>query len=58
MKAFVESYDDGKSIIKICGDDNEVIERFEVSAVILENQMPVSFDTFPDVVVRMKISRN
>lgn len=58
MKAFVEAYDDGKQIVKICGDDGAVIERFEVSAVILENNIPVNYRMYPDVVVRLDISRN
>lgn len=58
MRAFVESYDDGKSVIKICGDDNEVLERFEVTALILENRVPVCFRSVPDVTIRVDITRN
>lgn len=58
MKAFVESYEDGKSIIKICGDDNEVLERFEITALILENRVPVCFKPIPDVIIRLDITRN
>ncbi|OPY02566.1 MAG: hypothetical protein A4E60_00975 [Syntrophorhabdus sp. PtaB.Bin047] len=58
MRAFVESYEDGKSIIKICGDDDEVLERFEVTALILESRAPVCFRTIPDVTIRFDITRN
>ena len=58
MKAFVESYEDGKSIIKICGEDDSVIERIEVSSIILESRIPVSYRMFPGVPMRVEITRN
>lgn len=58
MKAFVESYQDGKSIIKICGDDGEVVEFFEVTALTVENHISECFTGFPRVKLRVEISNN
>lgn len=58
MKAYVESYEDGKSIIKICGEDDAVVECFQVNALILENRVPVCFRSCPDVKVTVDVNRN
>lgn len=58
MKAFVESYEDGKQIVKICGDDDAVIDRFEVNAVIVENNLPICFRECPGVQIRLEAIRN
>jgi len=58
VKAFVESYKDGKQIVKICGDDDEVIDRFEVSAVIVENNLPICLRECQGVQIRLIATRN
>jgi len=58
MKAIVESYQDGKSVIKICGDDGRIVECFEVTALVVENHISECFTGFPRVKVRVEISNN
>lgn len=57
MKAFIEVYDDA-NIIKICRNDDTVVERYEVEAIHVE--MPRGYITArdPEGTIPIETGRN